>query len=570
MERIDNQKIALTIKNLRVFIKEQGLGSLYIPSFNQYLSEYVPLEDCPRYFVTGFSGSVAEVLLTQTKNYLFVDGRYHEHAAIECDSNLVDVVPCPYGVSNFDALIEKVSEEPGSLGIFSSRTPYSSTEILENKFKTKLFSEKTINALFSFGAKSINNEIKRIPEDIYGQSTKEKLDEIINGGQGCFISATDSLSWLSNCRGYEIPYMSSFKGKALGVDGKLHIFIPSKDRISKKLLQESDLHFYLLSEMESTLTELLDKIGEVIVDPLSINTQDYKFLRGLKSEQVLEKNNYLVKKQANKNESEKKHITESFDRSNHVIFNALSWLKKRVSKGDQVTEFDFFNNTNKLYKEAGAITNSFNTIAGSGANSSIIHYKNPSAQKNITGGELVLLDSGAYYEGGYATDTTRTIISGGKANEEQKKIFTYVLKGWLAAMNAEFPVGTLGKEIDAIARKPIKEGGYDYAHGTGHGIGVHVHEGGYSITPISEVEIKEGTHGSIEPGIYIPGLGGVRIENTVFVEAHPKKDGMLRFKNLVWIGMDPELVEESLLTDLEKEQLETYEKDCSEKGCSFL
>jgi len=116
----------------------------------------------------------------------------------------------------------------------------------------------------------------------------------------------------------------------------------------------------------------------------------------------------------------------------------------------------------------------------------------------------------------------------------------------------------------------LTSGGYSYAHGTGHGIGVHVHEGGYSITPVSEVEIKEGTHGSIEPGIYIPGLGGVRIENTVFVEAHPNKEGILKFKNLVWIGMDPELIDKTLLNELESKQLENYESECTKRGRSFL
>lgn len=569
MNRLDNQKIALTIKNLRAFLKEQGLKSLYVPSFDQYLSEYVPLDDCPRYFVTGFTGSVAEVLLTETKNYLFVDGRYHEHAAIECDPKLVDVVACPYGVSNFDALIEKITEASGTLGIFSSRTPFSSTKSLEEKFKVKHFSESTISSLFTFGSANIDGEVFRISKDIYGQTTQEKLDELVNGEQACFVSATDSLAWLSNCRGYQIPYMSSFKGKALGLKNELHIFVPSKERLSKALIQESDLYFYLLSEMEEVLTKLLDKVEEIVVDPKSINTQDHRFLKGLKSEQVLEKVDYLVKKQANKNKSEKKHIEESFERSNQVIFNSLTWLKSRVSKGDKVSELDFFNNTNKIYKDAGAVSNSFNTIAGSGANSSIIHYKNPSAEKFITNSEMVLLDSGGYYEGGYATDTTRTILSGGSASSEQKEIFTLVLKGWLAAMNAEFPVGTIGKEVDAIARKPIIDGGYDYAHGTGHGIGVHVHEGGYSITPTSEVVLKEGTHGSIEPGIYIPGLGGVRIENTVFIESHPEKEGFLRFKNLVWIGMDPLLIDETLLSAKEKEQLGDYEKECSKRGRSF-
>ena len=569
MQRLDNQKIALTLKNLRVFLKEQGLSSLYIPSFDQYLSEYVPLEDCPRYFVTGFTGSVAEVLLTETKNYLFVDGRYHEAAGIECDPKLVDVVPCPYGVSNFEAMMNLVEETGGSLGVFSSRTPFNSFQKLDEKFKLKLFSESTTGSLFNFGGSKSEGQIHRIPAEINGQTTVEKLDELLTGDQACFVSATDSLSWLSNCRGYQIPYMSSFKGKGLGLKNELCLFVPSKDCLSKELIQESDLHFYLLSEMEEVLEKKLESVGEVLVDPLSINTQDYRFLKGLKSGEVLEKENYLVKKQAMKNSSEMKHIAESFERSNQVIYNALVWVKKRVDKEDEISELDFFNNTNNIYKDAGAKSNSFNTIAGSGANSSIIHYKTPSPEKFITKGELVLLDSGAYYEGGYATDTTRTILAGGTASDEQKRIFTLVMKGWLAALNAEFKVGTLGKEIDAIARKPILDGGYDYAHGTGHGIGVHVHEGGYSITPVSEIELKEGTHGSIEPGIYLPGVGGVRIENTVFVEAHPEKEGYLRFKNLVWVGLDHNLVEESLLTEVEISQWREYEEACRLKGRSF-
>lgn len=569
MNGLDSQKISQILGKLRMFLKDHGLSSLYIPSFDLYLSEYVPLEDCPRFFVTGFSGSVAEVLLTADKNYLFVDGRYHEHAALECEADIVDVVPCPYGVSNLDALREKAIEVGGTLGIFSSRTPLSSYKIFNKELKLKLFNEDTIDGLFAFPGNSTTGVINRIDPSISGQSTLEKLDELINGGQACFVSATDSIAWLSNCRGYQFPYMASFKAKALGINDELHLFVPSKDKVAKELLQVKELHFHLLCEMEKVLEEKLKNVDEIIIDPLSINTQDHRFLKGLLEEQILEKENFVVKKQALKNSCERKHIEESFEKSNQVIFNALTWLKQRVAKKDKVSEFDFFNTTNRIYKDAGALGNSFNTIAGSGANSSIIHYKTPSPKKIIVEGELVLLDSGAYYEGGYATDTTRTIISGGEASKEQSRMFTLVLKGWLKAMNAEFPEGTLGKEIDALARGPIKEAGHDYSHGTGHGIGVHVHEGGYSITPQSEVKLREGVHGSIEPGLYFPGVGGVRIENTVFVEAHPDKEKVLRFKNLVWIGMDPKLIDLSLLDNKEKELLKEYETKCKEKGHSF-
>jgi Xaa-Pro aminopeptidase len=183
--------------------------------------------------------------------------------------------------------------------------------------------------------------------------------------------------------------------------------------------------------------------------------------------------------------------------------------------------------------------------------------------------ELILLDSGGFYESGYATDCTRTILSGGIPTTKQKEIYTLVLKGLLQVQNAVFAPGTNGACLDALARQPMLKFGYTYAHGTGHGVGVNVHEAGYSITPMSQLPMREGLIGSVEPGIYLPGIGGVRLENVVVVEKHPAHQHLLHFRPLNFVGFDHQLIDYDLLTPDEKKWLVDYEKECELRGTTI-
>jgi Xaa-Pro aminopeptidase len=262
----------------------------------------------------------------------------------------------------------------------------------------------------------------------------------------------------------------------------------------------------------------------------------------------------------------------SFKRSDKAIFNTIKWVKDSIKASKRITELDLYHETSKKYDEQGSRDQSFNTIAGVGPNGSIIHYGNPSDQVLIKSDDMILLDSGGYFDGGFATDTTRTFFAGSasdKADPKKIEIYTLVLKGLLACQNAIFPEGTKGIVLDGLARAPLRKKGYDYAHGTGHGIGIHVHEPGVRISSISNVPMKAGQAVSIEPGIYLPGFGGVRLENIVYVEKHPDYPGMLRFKTFVYIGFDPALVDMKLLNDEEKALLEDYEAECLKRGTSL-
>lgn len=263
-------------------------------------------------------------------------------------------------------------------------------------------------------------------------------------------------------------------------------------------------------------------------------------------------------------------IKDSFELADQAIWKTLNWLKQAIKNNETVSEYDYFLKCNEHYKELGAFDQSFGTIAGVGPNSSIIHYGSPDKNLQIKAGELALLDSGGLFAAGYATDTTRTILTGGVATPKQKEIYTLVLKSILWAMNLVFPEDMVGAGIDAIARAPMLNKGFNYNHGTGHGVGVNVHEGGFRISPMAFMPLNEGSVGSIEPGIYLPGMGGVRLENIVVVKRHPHYEKMFMFESLVYIGFDPELIDFSMLTEIEKEWLSSYEQECAKRSRSFM
>ncbi len=548
-------------QKLQSLLAARGLDAIYLTSFDRYLNEYVPLEDCHRHDVTAFKGSVADVILPVSgKALLFVDGRYHEQADKQCDLSLVEVVKCPYGVSNFDALKEaivknnfkKIAIEGERIGVGPWR------ELSELCQVEVLTTEDVID--IGFGKAPVMGEMKLISDELAGESVKEKLSRLCLEGEAIFVTALDSVSWLSNTRGYQLPFQSTSRAQAFATKSELFILPDEGANISAEVSKKFKI-IEAINELPTT------NLTQISFYPAVTTVADYLELKKLGVE-LVEKNGSLTTYHADKNPIEIKVMEDSFDRGDQAIYKTLLWLKNEVHHRP-VSEQEFNDQTSIHYKEVGALGQSFRTISGFGANSSIMHYGTPSKEKVWEEGELALLDSGAFFDGGLATDTTLTILPKGSASPNTKQIYTLVLKGLLQAQNAVFPVGTRGQAIDALARAPMRRMGYDFAHGTGHGVGINVHEGGYSVTPISQVPLVEGRVGSIEPGIYIPGFGGVRLENIALVEKHPTYKGMLRFKPLVWIGYDLDLIEKTMLNQEEIQWFMEYEAECQKRGRSF-
>jgi Xaa-Pro aminopeptidase len=420
-------------------------------------------------------------------------------------------------------------------------------------------------------------EIQFVPREWRGRDTLEKTRSIFqNEKQGIYLTALDSIAWITNCRGYHLPYLSSFYAKALVTKEKVYVFVTPETPVSDKARKETGLEFIALPFQQ--LTRELDRLqnslhlNEVWFDPAMLNSADFGMLvKIFGTDRLKEKTGGLYEYQSIKEPVELKQIEASFRKADKAIFNTIKWVKDSLKAGKRITELDLYNETTVKYKDQGAYDQSFNTIAGVGPNGSIIHYGSPSDQVVIKDNDMILLDSGGYFDGGWATDTTRTFFgdSSKKADPKMIEMYTLVLKGTLAVQSAVFPDGTRGVVLDAYARNAMRKKGYDYNHGTGHGVGIHVHEPGVRMSSISTVPMKEGQVVSIEPGIYVPGFGGVRLENIAFVQKHPEYPHMLHFVPLVYIGFDPALIDFNLLNEEEKTILEDYEAECLKRGTSL-
>ncbi len=570
--KIDNATVQNNIKAMQAFMKKENLDYFYVSSFDPYLNEYVPMKNSPRYYVTGFSGSVAEVLLPKEgKVKLYVDGRYHEQADLECDLEIIEVIKTPQNTSNSSLLMEDLKNlGVTEIGIESERTSLGFYQVLSTCYKVKTFSEELMRSILPFESLGTFPPIKQLDTSLAGRTVTEKLDLIFKSEpkSAHFITAVDTLSWITNCRGYHLPFQSSFLGRGLAIKDKVFVFIESGIEVD---CDDSAIEF-ISTDMKDKLVTLSSKIEKLYYDKIMLNAADFMILESLFSKEVLEhKDGGLIEFQSLKDETELNSIRASFKRSDKAIYNTIKTVKEKVSQGEKVSELDLYNLTTEKYNEQGAVGQSFNTIAGADANGSIIHYGDPKADVYLREDSMALLDSGGYFESGFATDTTRTFMcSTIEGSAKHKEIYTLVLKGTLNLQNAIFKPGTRGHGLDAICRQPLYQYGYDFAHGTGHGVGIHVHEGGVGISPARNYLMQAGQVVSIEPGIYLPGFGGVRLENIAIVKDHPEYEGFLCFENLVYIGFDPLLIEESLLTDQEKKWLEEYEAICTERGTSFL
>lgn len=541
-------------------------GPLYLSSFDYYLNEYVPKSDNLRLVVSGFTGSVAEMIVfADRKSWLFVDGRYHEQADLEVDHNLIEVVKVPYGTSLTAAMFEKIkTEKIGDILFIPERTSVTMMNQLSEVSNIHAIESKLIEGVLEYQQPVESMEPIVLSEDEMGEGRRERLERLFDGESAFWTCALDSIAWISGIRGFQLPFQATFRAYALLTREKLYIFTSeyNKGLIAKYGIDSISVHRF--DEIEKVLSNHHKSFRRIGLDPSRTNAHAYALIQKIFDAEFNLLPGFLIKEMSKKNPVEIAHFEAAFERSDRAIYNTLCWLKEKV--GD-VSEVDWNNQTSDYYRREGMIEHSFRTISGFGENGSIIHYGSPSKNRLLKKGDVCLLDSGAYYRDGFATDCTRTILGRGEASEDQKKQYTLVLKGLLAAMNAKFKEGTLGKEIDALTRAPIQAAGFNYAHGTGHGVGINVHEGGYSITPFSEVPLLPNRIGSLEPGIYIPGVGGVRLENVVVVTKH--SDGMLGFRSLCFIGFDADLIAIDLLSDTEKEQLKSYETICAQKGRTF-
>ena len=533
------------IQYLKDFLSKNDLDGLIINSTNEFLVEYNLLELNSRYYVTDFTGSTGDVLFTKDKIYLFVDTRYHEQADNQVDSSLVDVVKMPLSQSFSEALTEKIPSY-FKLGMISSKTSKKMYDTLSKKLQQKNSNIKLIKTdpVIEFKKdliKQVNYEIFQVNINIAGVSPDEKFNTIKQYAGDKFnilVTSLEDIAYLTNLRSYSFAYSAVFPAKSIINENGVKIY-------SDINLPEIGEYFkvYPMSEFETDLKNIIN--SDLFIDEKQLTIQDYL---------LINKNNNILQSHLNlfktvKNDNELTHMKSCFERSD----KALKVVYDMINSDTIYSEYDYYEALVKSMKENGALSLSFKPIVAAGSNTSIIHYSTPSKEKFVQDGDFLLVDYGGYYEGGLATDTTRTFIKG-NPSPEQKTAYTAVLKAFLNAYFEKYNKKSSYFAIDKIARETIEKSvrpEYKFAHSTGHGVGISVHEipPRVSSGDISKTKILENTVFSIEPGVYKEGWGGIRLENTVYASKDEDKTVLYSFSRFPF---EIKLVDLSSMNDYEK------------------
>ena len=551
-----NKKIQI----LRNKFKKHDIEGYIVPKNDDFFTEYSKVNRLK--IVSNFSGSAGLAVILKKKNYLFTDGRYTIQSQIESGKN--------FKIINFEKLLNCNLFKNLKLGIDPKLFTHNQIKKYFLKHnKIKFIKENLIDQIEK---KKINDSSSffSLNKDIVGESSSSKLNKITrylkeNKSDFIFISAPENVAWILNIRGRDGPNSPLPNCRLIISKSKKIIFV-SKIKKCKKILKDKVISFNQFVDINEFPKKILDLKGKNFI--IDENSCSIYYEDIIKSKfKILKKKDptYLLKSIKNKTEisnMKKTHILDGL-----ALTKFIFWIKninkKKITEVDAQNKLEKFRRMNKNF-----LYPSFDTIAGSGKNGAIIHYRaNKRNCKIIKNKDIFLCDSGGQYKYG-TTDVTRTICFS-KPSQNIKNIFTYVLKGHIAVATTDLKKDNIGKKIDLRARKYLKQNNLDYAHGTGHGVGffLNVHEGPQSISKINKVKIKEGMILSNEPGYYKKNKFGIRIENLVYVK---KVKNKIYFENLTLAPIEKDLINFNLLSSFEKNYLFKYHLNIYSKISQYL
>ncbi|MDC2998872.1 aminopeptidase P family protein, partial [Candidatus Pelagibacter sp.] len=548
------------IQILRKEFKKYKIDGYVVPKNDDYFTEYSKVNRLR--IISNFSGSAGLAVILKNKNYLFTDGRYTIQSQAESGKNFI--------ICGFEKLINCNLFKNLILGI----DPKLFTNSQIKNYFLKNNSIKHIN-------KNLIDEIKKervklnIPffslnKNIVGESVSSKINKIskylkTNKSDYIFITAPENVAWLLNIRGGDGPN-SPVPNSRLIISKSKKIFLISKKEKCIKLIKNKIIKLNQFLDINKLPDEIIKLRGKkFIIDDKSCSIFFENLIKSKFKIVGREDPTYLLKAIKNKVEIDSMinaHIIDGV-----ALTKFIYWIKKinkkKISEVEAAKKLETFRKMNKSF-----LYPSFDTIAGSGKNGAIVHYRAKKENcRKINKKDIFLCDSGGQYKYG-TTDVTRTICF---SNQKQsiKNIYTKVLKGHIAVATTNINKDNIGMKIDRRARKFLKKSNLDYAHGTGHGVGffLNVHEGPQSITKINKVKIEPGMVVSNEPGYYKKDHFGIRIENLVYVD---KKNGKIFFKNLTMAPIEKDLINFNLLTNFEKDYLFKYHMDVYLKISKYL
>lgn len=569
-----NQEITQRLEALRRAMKEAQIDAYIVPSSDHHLSEYTPECWKHRGWISGFDGSAGTVVVTLEEAGLWTDSRYFLQAAQQLEGTTITLRKegLPETPSITDYL--RTNKAIKRVGFFEKSM--STTEALRYKkvldiAHKELVSDHDLFATIRTDAPEIpRNPFFVMPTKYAGATTKEKVASVRQrlaetGANTLIINMLCELAWLFNIRSNDVAYNPVGIGYGLLTKESV-ILYTFPEKLPQEVRQHLEENGVTIKPYEAVYADVAALPTESILsfDPARNN---YAFYRATpEGITVIEQLSPITLLKAVKNETEHQGYVDVMKRDGAALTRFFIWLEKTLAEGGEPTEYEVgiklaeFRAMDDKY-----VNDSFATIAGYRDHGAIVHYSaTPESSHKLQPNGMFLLDSGGqYYDG--TTDITRTVSLNGAPTAEERADYTRVLKGHIQLATAIFPEGTRGSQLDILARKALWDNSQNYGHGTGHGVGyfLNVHEGPQNIRmDENPTTLQPGMVTSNEPGIYITGKYGIRIENLIYTREHSRSDfgHFYCFETLTLCYLDNSLVEVSLLTDKELQWYNDYQE----------
>ncbi len=559
------------LPRLRKALKQAGLDGFIAPHEDEWQNEYVPPAYDRLAWLTGFTGSAGAAVVLADEAAVFVDGRYTLQVRAQVDEklfayrDLVDGGPAGYirerAPKGAKIGYDPKLHSPDSLERLRAAADAAGAELVP-------VSRNVIDTIWDDRPPVPAAKVEPHAERYAGESAASKRQRLGEGLKGdgadaAVITSPASLAWLFNIRGGDVARTPLPLGEAiLKSDGGADLFL-ADEKVSPELKQwlGNEVSVRPSSDLQPALQALSGK--RVKLDPSSASAWYFETLKGAGAE-IVRGQDPVVLPRACKNAAEVEGSRQAHIRDGAAIARYLHWLATTAQSG-KVTEIEACQKLEEFRQATGQLKDlSFDSISGAGPNGAIVHYRvSKKTNRKLGRGSLFLIDSGGQYLDG-TTDITRTVAIG-RPSKEMKDRFTRVLKGHIALARVRYPKGTTGHQLDALARMSLWEGGLDYDHGTGHGVGSYlgVHEGPHRIAKFVNTQpLEPGMIVSNEPGYYKTGAYGIRIENLQVVTPASAIEGgerpMLGFETLTMAPIARDLILKPLLTKDELAWLNAY------------
>ncbi|QFQ79028.1 aminopeptidase P family protein [Vibrio harveyi] len=558
------------VNAIREWLAQHNIDALLVPHEDEYLGEYVPAHNERLHWLTGFTGSAGAAVITKDKAAIFVDGRYTVQVTKQVPADLFEYrhlieEPALDWIKDHLANGASVAIDPR---MHNSAWLDMAQAKLAGALELKILASNPIDELWHDRPAPVVSDVRLMATEAVGQSSESKRQEIAElvkktGADSAVITALDSICWLLNVRGLDVSRLPVLLSHAiLHSDSSVEYFLdPARLPAEFEAHVGAGVTVHHPEALQARLETLTGK--NVLVDPATSNAW-FKLVLQNAGASVVSKADPCLMPKAAKNAVEIAGMKACHIRDGVAMSKFLSWLDAEVVAGNLHDEATLADKLEAFRSEDPTLMDlSFDTISAAGGNAAMCHYnhENQPEPGKLELNTLYLVDSGGQYLDG-TTDITRTIAIG-QPSQEMIKQFTLALKGHIGVARARFPKGTRGYQIDTLARQHLWAEGYDYDHGTGHGVGhfLSVHEGPASISKKQiDVPLTEGMVLSNEPGYYRADAFGIRIENLELVVETPTNGDfpVLSFESLTRCPIDKRNINVDMLTRPELAWLNDY------------